>query len=182
MIERVVEPSRIRRGRMATSPVWLVRRATGESGRFQTRMHAAAFDADGCTHGHEKRIGTWCTVCRGHISGADALGSHSSGGAGTGRLRQRTRPGHQGAPWEGEVMDATKLADGSSWPIDVEALQELAHRLRYQENDYHAACVVGAYLYLLTSSTRTQREKLRLIREAWAEAPRGRAPGKGGGR
>lgn len=32
-------------------------------------------------------------------------------------------------------MVATKLADGSSWPIDVEALQELAHRLRYQATD-----------------------------------------------
>ena len=61
-----------------------------------------------------------------------------------------------------------RLGDGSRWPVDAEAIEEVAHRLRYRESDYDAASVVDAYLYLLGSSTRTQREKLRLIRAAQA--------------
>lgn len=70
MITRVVEPSRIRRGRLATSPVWLVQRPTGQAGRFQTKKAATKFDAEGCAHVGDQRIGGWCTVCRGSITEA----------------------------------------------------------------------------------------------------------------
>ncbi len=71
---------------------------------------------------------------------------------------------------------SSKLADGTRWPVDVEAISEIAHRLRYGEpHDYNAATVIDAYLYLITSDTRTQREKLRMIRQA-------QAPGADGGK
>lgn len=71
---------------------------------------------------------------------------------------------------------SSKLADGTRWPVDVEAIGEIAHRLRYGEpHDFNAAAVIDAYLYLITSDTRTQREKLRLIRLA-------QAPEAGGGK
>ena len=71
---------------------------------------------------------------------------------------------------------SSKLADGSRWPVDTEAISEIAHRLRYGEpNDYNAASVIDAYLYLITADTVTQRQKLRMIRQA-------QAPGAGGGK
>jgi len=66
VVERRIEPSRIRRGRLATSPVWLVQRENGETGRFLTRKSAALFDATGCTHGHD--VHGWCSGCRGTVS------------------------------------------------------------------------------------------------------------------
>lgn len=64
MIERVVEPSRIRRGRMATSPVWYVTRGS-ERVRFHRKWQAVAFDAAGCDH--EKTVGGFCFACCGIV-------------------------------------------------------------------------------------------------------------------
>jgi hypothetical protein len=69
-LERIVEPSRIRRGRIATSPKWFVTFAeSGKQWRFQTRKAAQVFiAAGGCTHknafGGMQR--PWCGDCNGY--------------------------------------------------------------------------------------------------------------------
>lgn len=50
-VERVVLPSRVRRGRMAASPVWYLSLPNGARWRFLARKDAlAAMRAGGCPH------------------------------------------------------------------------------------------------------------------------------------
>lgn len=52
---RHILPSRIRRGRDATSPVWQTELSNGEVWQFNTRRAALNFAAGGgCKHGGEK--------------------------------------------------------------------------------------------------------------------------------
>jgi hypothetical protein len=68
-VERVVLPSRVRRGRLAVSPVWRV--AVAENvWQFGARKEAAAFvAAGGCSHIARESLAahTWCPACRGYI-------------------------------------------------------------------------------------------------------------------
>ena len=65
-VERVVLPSRIRRGRMATAPVWRVTLESGEVWQFQRRKDAEAFAlVGGCPH---NTADCW-RECRGYIVG-----------------------------------------------------------------------------------------------------------------
>lgn len=47
-IEKVYEPSHIRRGRLSTSPTWYVNTLAGERWRFQRKKDAEAFIEAGC--------------------------------------------------------------------------------------------------------------------------------------
>lgn len=62
MISRVVEPSRIRRGRAATAPVWIVTTEKGERWRFLRKIDAQRFELHGCCSLHEEFL---CSHCRG---------------------------------------------------------------------------------------------------------------------
>lgn len=68
VIQRVYEPSHIRRGRLAVDPVWLVvfGDGSGRRWRFQRKKDAAAFVAAGSqcpAHPYDERV--WCRHCRG---------------------------------------------------------------------------------------------------------------------
>jgi hypothetical protein len=47
-IEKVYEPSHIRRGRLSTSPTWYVNTLGGERWRFQRNRDAVKFVEGGC--------------------------------------------------------------------------------------------------------------------------------------
>jgi len=63
VLERIYEPSAIRRGRLATSPTWYVRLPDGKRWRFQRKLDATKFqDAGGVCPSHERIL---CRHCRG---------------------------------------------------------------------------------------------------------------------
>jgi len=63
VLERIYEPSAIRRGRLATSPTWYVRLPDGKRWRFQRKGDAVKFqDAGGVCPNHER---TLCRHCHG---------------------------------------------------------------------------------------------------------------------
>lgn len=63
-IERVVELSHIRRGRLATRPTWFVNLPSGQRWRFQRKKDAVAFaDIGGCVHRDTQR--GFCWQCEG---------------------------------------------------------------------------------------------------------------------
>lgn len=66
-LERVVEPSHIRRGRLATSPTWYVRNlTTGALWRFPTKRAANRFiSLGGCPVSPHPRFG--CRECDGSL-------------------------------------------------------------------------------------------------------------------
>lgn len=60
---RAVLPSRVRRGRMSTTPVWRVTLVSGDVWEFQRRKDALRFaNAGGCPDGVERGM---CWACRG---------------------------------------------------------------------------------------------------------------------
>ena len=68
MVERIVLPSAIRRGQMATSPVWDVVDPASVRWRFRTRKEAAKFATVGCEN-HERNALFGCTGCGAHQVG-----------------------------------------------------------------------------------------------------------------
>ena len=69
MVERIVLPSAIRRGRLATSPVWDVVDPDNVRWRFRTRREAAAFATIGC-ESHERNAMFGCKSCGARQVGA----------------------------------------------------------------------------------------------------------------
>lgn len=61
-IDRVYENSALRRGRLATSPVWYVTLVTGTRWRFNRKRDADAFAAAGGCTNHETFL---CRACGG---------------------------------------------------------------------------------------------------------------------
>jgi len=58
-VDRVILPSRIRRGRLAVGAVWRVRLPNGDLWQFGRKKDATAFAAaGGCTHGIP--LSSWC--------------------------------------------------------------------------------------------------------------------------
>jgi hypothetical protein len=62
-IEKVYEPSHIRRGRLSTSPTWYVNTLGGERWRFQRKMDAVKFVEGGCVCLTHKNF--CCRYCNG---------------------------------------------------------------------------------------------------------------------
>jgi hypothetical protein len=62
-IEKVYEPSHIRRGRLSTSPTWYVNTLSGERWRFQRKRDAQAFIDGGCVCRDHGAI--FCNRCNG---------------------------------------------------------------------------------------------------------------------
>ena len=62
-IEKVYEPSHVRRGRLSTSPTWYVNTLSGQRWRFMRKKDATAFIEAGCVcPDHE---GSLCRRCHG---------------------------------------------------------------------------------------------------------------------
>lgn len=66
-----------------------------------------------------------------------------------------------------------RIDDGSNWPAPGDEMEELAHRLRYQDGpEYDAASIVEAYMALIALPVRTRERKVRMIRKhAWRPSP-----------
>lgn len=62
-IEKVYEPSHIRRGRLSTSPTWYVNTLGGQRWRFQRKKDAVAFVEAGCVCPHHDAL--FCHKCNG---------------------------------------------------------------------------------------------------------------------
>jgi hypothetical protein len=62
-IEKVYEPSHIRRGRLSTSPTWYVNTLSGERWRFQRKKDAVAFIDSGCACPQHENF--CCRYCHG---------------------------------------------------------------------------------------------------------------------
>lgn len=66
-VMRIVLPSAVRRGRLATAAVWRVTMPNGDVWQFNRRKDARAFAAHGgCPHGEKSRC--WL-YCRGYVVG-----------------------------------------------------------------------------------------------------------------
>lgn len=64
-LSKVFEPSRIRRGRMATSPTWFVDAPNGSRWRFPRKQDAQRFIAGGCVCPNHQDYG--CPHCIGSL-------------------------------------------------------------------------------------------------------------------
>ena len=67
ILHRTFEPSRIRRGRMATSPVWILESPEGERTRFMRKRDADKFieDQGVCVHPDHAESRWGCRGCLG---------------------------------------------------------------------------------------------------------------------
>ncbi len=65
VVERVYEPSRIRRGRPSTVPIWYVTTTYGERWRFSRKCDAKAFVDNGCSCDDHQDGVMACSKCWG---------------------------------------------------------------------------------------------------------------------
>ncbi len=78
-LERVFEPSRIRRGRLATSPTWYVVLEDGTRWRFYRKRDATRFIEAGCICATHVDDGWTCKQCIGMKIAPSSARTRASG-------------------------------------------------------------------------------------------------------
>lgn len=76
-VRRVFEPSALRRGRLAVSPVFHVDVEDGSVWRFQRKRDAAAFVSAGCVCEGHTRL---CSKCHGYVIREPAVAASEEAG------------------------------------------------------------------------------------------------------